>query len=234
MKVEIWSDVACPWCYIGKRRFERALAQFENGEQLQVSWRSFELQPDAPQVREEKLVALLARSKGMRPEQAEALVAHVAEVGREDGLTLDFDQVRGANTFLAHQLIHLAGAHGLQDAAKERLLRAYFSEGAVVSELETLVRLAVEIGLDEGSAREALTGGTFAEAVRADEQEARELGVRGVPFFVLDRRYAVSGAQPVEAFLEALRAAWSDAHERTEAGGEAGAACGADGCDGPS
>ncbi|EYF06749.1 DsbA family oxidoreductase [Chondromyces apiculatus] len=234
MKVEIWSDIACPWCYIGKRRFEQAAAQFEHGKDIEVSWHSFELQPDAPQVREESLVTALSRSKGMKPEQAAAMVAHVAEVGRGDGLTLDFDRVRGANTFLAHQLIHLAAAEGLQDAAKERLLRAYFTEGATVSDLETLVRLAGEIGLDPDRARSALDKGEFADAVRADEREARQLGVRGVPFFVIDRRYAISGAQPAEAFVGALRKAWSESHEAPAEGTAEGAACSADGCDVPS
>jgi predicted DsbA family dithiol-disulfide isomerase len=202
--VEIWSDVACPWCYVGKRRFEKALAAFPHRDEVRVTWRSFELDPDAPRVRVGDHTDHLAAKYGMPREQAEAMHANMTGVAQEDGLELRFDRVRGGNTFDAHRLIHLGAAHGLQDAVKERLLRAYFTAGEPVGEPETLRRVAVEAGLPAGEVDEMLASDRFADDVREDERAAAQLGVRGVPFFVVNREIAVSGAQQPEVLTALL------------------------------
>jgi predicted DsbA family dithiol-disulfide isomerase len=203
--VEIWSDVVCPWCYIGKRRFEHALAEFEPA--VEIVWRSFQLDPDAP-VREERgLVESFAARKGLDASQVRSMFANVTDVATGEGLTYDFDRVRAANTFDAHRLLHFAAAHGRQGELKERLLRAYFTEGEQVGDPEVLARLASEVGLDASQARRALDDGEYADDVRGDFESARAFGITGVPFFVFDRRFAVSGAQPAEVFTRALEAA---------------------------
>jgi predicted DsbA family dithiol-disulfide isomerase len=214
MQVEIWSDVVCPWCYIGKRRFETALARFEHKDAVQVTWRSFELDPSAPRLREDTNTERLAQKYGMSVEQAQQSHDRVTQLAAQENLTYHLAQARSGNTFDAHRLIHLAAQHGVQDAAKERLLRAYFTEGEAIGEQATLFRLAQDVGIDEAEAQQVLTSDAFADAVRADEQEARELGINGVPFFVLDRRYGVSGAQPADHLLQALQQAWADAHPK--------------------
>ena len=208
VQVEIWSDVVCPWCYIGKRRFEAALAGFDHRDDVAVTWRSFELDPDAPRRREGSSADSLARKYGITADAAAANQDRITRLGAEEGLEYRFDLAAGGNTFDAHRLIHLAAAHGLQDADKERLMAAYFSEGAAIGDPSTLLGLAVEVGLDEADARGVLDSDAFAEAVRSDEQEAVHLGISGVPFFVLDRRYGISGAQPAEMIGQALRHAW--------------------------
>lgn len=207
MELEIWSDVACPWCYVGKRRFETALSRYEQREQVKVTWRSFELDPDAPAERDGDLASHLAAKYGLSREEVEANQRRLTELAAAEGLDFRLDSVRGGNTFDAHRLIHLAELHGLQDAAKERLLRAYFSEGELLSDGDTLLALAVELGLPEEQVREALGGERFAEDVREDERLAQALGISAVPTFVADRTLAVSGAQPPEALLELLRTA---------------------------
>ena len=210
MKVEIWSDVVCPWCYIGKRRFERALAGFEHRDEVEVTWRSFELDPTAPRIREGDTAENLARKYGISREEAAANHDRIARLGAEEGLDYRFDIARGGNTFDAHRLVHLAAEHGLQAEAKERLMAAYFSEGEAIGDPDTLVRLAADLGLDPDEARGVLEGDAYATAVRADERDAAQLGVTGVPFFVLDRRYGISGAQPAEMIGEALQHAWRE------------------------
>lgn len=215
MQVEIWSDVVCPWCYIGKRRFEEALGRFEHHDEVEVTWRSFELDPTAPAVREGDNVERLARKYGMSLADAQAAQDRVVRVAGDEGLRFDFSIAKGGNTFDAHRLIHLAGERGgpaAQDAMKERLLRAYFVEGEAIGDHEVLMRLAREQGLDGDVVRAVLDGDGYAEAVRADEREARSLGVSGVPFFVVDRAYGVSGAQPPDVLLEMLTTAWTAAH----------------------
>ncbi|MGH2873822.1 MAG: DsbA family oxidoreductase, partial [Solirubrobacteraceae bacterium] len=187
MEVEIWSDVACPWCYVGKRRFEAALARFEHRDEVRVTWRSFELDPGAPAERTGDRVQHLARKYGMTVEQARASQERLAGVAAGDGIEMQFELARAANTFDAHRLIHLAEAHGLQDAMKERLLRAHFTDGELVSDHQTLIRLAAEVGLPEGEAVQALAGDRFADEVRDDEQTAVQLGISAVPTFVVDR-----------------------------------------------
>jgi predicted DsbA family dithiol-disulfide isomerase len=226
--VEIWSDIACPWCYIGKRRFEAALAQFEHRDDVRVTWRSFELDPAAPAEREGERAARLAEKYGMTVDQARQMEQQMTATAAGEGLDFRFDIARSGTTFDAHRLVHLAGEHGLQEEMKERLLRAYFSEGALMSDRDTLVRLARELGLDEDEAREMLAGDRFADDVRDDERTAAWFGISAVPTFVLDRAIGVSGAQPPEALLELLREGWARRSPLPViAGGEA---CGPDGC----
>ena len=209
MEVEIWSDVACPWCYIGKRRFEAALEQFEHRDDVDVTWRSFELDPGAPHERTGDRAERLAEKYGMTVQQArEAEARLTAEAAGED-LPFRFDIARSGTTFDGHRLVHLAGTHDVQDAMKERLLRAYFTEGELISDHDTLVRLAVEVGLDEREVRELLAGERYADAVREDERTAAELGISAVPTFVVDRKLGASGAQPPEALLDLLRQGWA-------------------------
>jgi predicted DsbA family dithiol-disulfide isomerase len=204
MDVEIWSDIACPWCAVGKRRFEAALARFEHRDEVVVTWRSFELEPDAPQELGHDLATHLAAKYGTTRERAEQMQAQMTGVAAAEGLTFRFDRARSGSTFDAHRLVHLAAAHGRQDAMTERLMRAYLGEGELVSDHETLARLAADVGLPGDEVRDALAGGRFADAVRDDERTAAALGIHAVPCFVVDRRVAVSGAQPPEVLLELL------------------------------
>jgi len=208
--VEIWSDVVCPWCYLGKRRFEQALAQFEHRDDVEVVWRSFELDPNAGPSSSQPPAERLAAKYGMSVDDAKASHDRLTALAAESGLEYHLDTTKGGNTFDAHRLIQLGKARGIQDAVKERLMRAYFTEGEHVDDRETLVRLATEAGLDADEARAVLSSDEYADAVREDEELARRIGINGVPFFVLDRRYGISGAQPSEVFLGALRMA-SDA-----------------------
>jgi predicted DsbA family dithiol-disulfide isomerase len=228
MHVEIWSDIACPWCYVGKRRFEAALAQFEGAEDVEVTWRSFELDPGAPAERPEGGAAHLARKYGTTVEQARSMERQMTEVAAGDGLEFRFDRLRPGSTFDAHRVVHLAAAHGRQDAVKERLMRAYLTEGELMSDHAALRRLAVEAGLPEDEVVELLATERFAEEVRDDEAAAAALGISAVPFFVVDRAIAASGAQPADLFLRLLRQAAQLAPAiPVVAGGEA---CGPDGC----
>jgi predicted DsbA family dithiol-disulfide isomerase len=207
--VEIWSDIACPWCYIGKRRFEAALAEFEHREEVRVRWRSFELDPGAPHERLGDRAEMLAQKYGMTVEQAREAEQRLTGVAAEEGLEFRFDIARAGNTFDGHRVVHLAEVVRLGDAMKERLLRAYFSEGELISDHDTLVRLAVEVGLAEQEVRELLGGDRFSDEVREDERMAGELGISAVPTFVLDRKLGASGAQPPEALLDLLRQGWA-------------------------
>ena len=209
MDVEIWSDIACPWCYIGKRRFEAALDRFEHREEVKVTWRSFELDPGAPQERTGDRAEHLAKKYGMTVEQAREAEQRLTEAAAGEGLPFRFDIARSGNTFDGHRLVHLAETQDLQDELKERLLRAYFTEGELISDQETLVRVAVEVGLDEQEVRELLAGDRFADEVRADERTAGELGISAVPTFVVDRQLGASGAQPPDALLDLLRQGWA-------------------------
>lgn len=212
MQVEIWSDVVCPWCAIGKRRFEAALAGFEHREDVDVRWRSFELDPAAPRSVPGGATQRLADKYGVSLEQARAMQQRVVDAGAGDGLSFRFDSAKPGSTVDAHRLLHLAAERGVQGAVKERLLRAYFTEGEPIADAPTLVRLAGEAGLDPAEAAAVLDSDAYTAEVRADQAEARALGIQGVPFFVLDRKYGVSGAQPAEVLLEVLRQAWAAAH----------------------
>ncbi|PKN88449.1 MAG: disulfide bond formation protein DsbA [Chloroflexi bacterium HGW-Chloroflexi-8] len=211
MIVEIWSDIACPWCYIGRRRFENALASFEHRDQVKVIWRSFELDPNAPRDYAGSVNDLLAERYGMTRERAERVNQQVTELAAVEGLEYHMNRAHPVNSLDAHRLIHLAAQHNLQSEMKERLQKAYFTEGAVVSDVETLVRLAVEVGLNADETHQMLTGDSYHDAVRADQHRAQQIGIHGVPFFLLDGKYAVSGAQPTEIFTTALQRAWADA-----------------------
>jgi len=234
LKVEIWSDVVCPWCYIGKRRFESALARFPHRDAVEVVWRSFELDPTAPARREGDGAERLAAKYGMSRQQAVASQDRLTRTAAQEGLTLRFDVAQSGNTLNAHRLLHLANERGLQAEVKERLMRAYFSEAEPIGEVETLVRLVAEVGISAADARAALSGNAYIEEVRAEEHEATELGINGVPFFVIDRRCGVSGAQSPDVLLQALEQAWAESHPSlllTPVGAGAGdAACTDDTC----
>jgi predicted DsbA family dithiol-disulfide isomerase len=226
VKVEIWSDVVCPFCYIGKRQFEQALARFDHADAVEVTWRSFELDPSAPAERTGDNLEHLATKYGMSRAQALAAQDRVQASAARVDLFLDFERARSGNTFDAHRILHLAAAHGLQGELEERFFAAYFSEGRPIGSHDALRAVAVDAGLPAGEVDEVLASDAYADEVRADEQEARSLGVTGVPFFVIDRAFAVSGAQGVETLLEALERAWADSHPLTfVTTGEADAAC---------
>lgn len=210
MTVEIWSDIMCPFCYIGKRKFETALAQFPHKEQINIIWKSFQLQPDTVSEPDKTTVQHLAEVKGISVAEAQRMVDHVTSLAREVGLDYHMDKAVVANSFDAHRLIHMAQQHGLGDAAKEALLKAYFTEGRDTADHATLIELGTSIGLDAAQTTQMLASDQFAEAVDRDIYEARQVGVRGVPFFVLNRKYAVSGAQQPETFLGALETAWPE------------------------
>ncbi|MVN75985.1 DsbA family oxidoreductase [Hymenobacter sp. HMF4947] len=232
MKVEIWSDVVCPFCYVGKRKFEQALGEFAHRDDVQIEWKSFELTPDFQPIPGESIHASLAKKKGVPEAEGRRMSDYMTQVAKEVGLDYNFDKTIPANTFLAHQLIHFAAHHGQQGAMKERLFAAYYLEGQNIGEIDTLAKLAAEIGLSADEARHALLASTYADEVRRDEYEAQQIQVRGVPFFVFDDKYAVSGAQPSEVFAEVLGTVWAEAHPKTQPTVLAdGPACGPEGCD---
>lgn len=204
VRIEIWSDVVCPFCYIGKRNLESALA--ETGIDADVLWRSFELDPQADPVIGRSLADLMAAKYGFSPERARAFLDRQRQAAAAVGLTFDYTNIKRGNTFDAHRLIHLAGTRGVAGAVKERFLRAYFAEGAAIGDPDVLARLAVEAGLDGAEVAAVLGGDAFADDVRADERRAGEIGVRAVPHFVINGRSVMSGAADVANFTAALRA----------------------------
>jgi len=205
LTVEIWSDVVCPWCYIGKRRFEAALEGVERP--AEVVWRSFELDPGASRAPEEGLAEELARKYGMSVEEARGMMEQMTRTAAAEGLTLDFARARRGNTLDAHRLIHMAAEAGLQGEMKERLLRAYFTEGRAIAEPGELAALGTEVGLDPEEVEKMLAGDAYTQAVRADQERAFSLGIRGVPFFVIEGRIGVSGAQQPALIRKALEQA---------------------------
>jgi len=230
LSIDIWSDIACPWCYVGKRRLEGALESFALAEQVEVSWHAFELDPGAAPEKDPGVpyAARLAKKYGSSVEHAERMIARLASVAQSEGLEFRFDRIRPGNTFDAHRVVHLAKLRGKQDAMKERLFRAYLSEGRLISDPQVLLELAAEVGLDADEVSGLLATDLHRDAVRADEAEARELGIDGVPFFVFDGRLAVSGAQPAEVFSRALEQAFQQS--APSAALAEGAVCGPDGC----
>lgn len=210
MKVEIWSDYACPFCYIGKRRFEGALNQFAHKEEVEVIFRSFELDPHAEKDVQINMDQLLAAKYGMSLEQAKAANDNVTRQAAEVGLAYHMDTVVPTNTFDAHRLTHFAEKHGKMGEMSERLFRAFFTESKHLGDRDMLSKLAAEVGLSQEDVLAMLDSDDYVQGVRADENEATQLGVRGVPFFVINRKYAVSGAQPHEVFVEALQKAWEE------------------------
>lgn len=212
MTVEIWSDVVCPWCYIGKRRFESALAQFAHRDEVELVWRSFELDPTAAPSAPEggRYVELLAGKYGVPVEQAQGMLDTMTATAAQEGLDFHFELARPGNTFDAHRLLHLAREHGVQDALKERLDHGTFTEGSPASDHAALRAHAIEVGLPADEVDDVLATTRYADAVRADEEQARAYGINGVPFFVVDGRYGISGAQPADVVRQALERAWQD------------------------
>lgn len=210
IKVEIWSDVVCPFCYIGKRRFEHALEKFPNRNDVEIEWRSFQLDPEVKPVPGMSINEYLAKRKGVSVAEGKQMNDYMADMAKEVGLHYDFDKAVVTNTTNAHQLIQLAKKHQLGDKAEERFFAAYYTEGQDLNNPETLVKLAAEIGLDETESRQVLQNDTYKEAVLHDQYEAAQVGARGVPFFVFNNKYAISGAQPTETFLQALNQIWQE------------------------
>lgn len=210
MKVEIWSDVMCPFCYIGKRRFEDALQQFEGKDKVEVEWKSFQLNPDMVTDPSVNISQYLADVKGWTLEYAQQMNAHVTEMAAEVGLTYDFDRAVVANSFKAHRFSHFAKSKGLGDAAEEALFKAYFTLGKNTDDADTLADLGEDIGLDRDEVIATLNSDAFADGVKHDIAEAQYLGIRGVPFFVMNSKYAVSGAQAVPVFTQTLDKAFGE------------------------
>lgn len=210
MRVEIWSDVICPWCYIGKRQFERALGGFEHRDQVEIAYRAFQLDPSYPAGKTEDVADMLSAKFGMARDQAVQMNRQMEERAAGVGLEYHLEGGRVGNTADAHRLVHLAGERGVQGDVVEALYKAHFTDRRSVFDRDSLVEVAAEAGLDAAAARDALASGKFAAEVEADQREAQRLGATGVPFFVIDRRYGVSGAQPAEAFAQALDRAWTE------------------------
>lgn len=210
MKIEIWSDIMCPFCYIGKRRFDEALAQFAQKDKVQVVWKSFMLSPELVTDPSKNINQFLAEHKGIALEEAKGMNDYVANMAAQAGLTYNFDKAVVANSFNAHRFSHFAAEFGKQSEAEEKLFAAYFTEGKNIDDAQTLIDIAVELGLDTTKLDQAMGNGDYADEVVANITEAQELGIRGVPFFVINRKYGISGAQPTEAFLETLEKAFSE------------------------
>jgi predicted DsbA family dithiol-disulfide isomerase len=215
MQVEIWSDMVCPWCYIGKRRFGKALARFDHSDEVEVVWRSFQLHPEHPKGVREPLEESLAAKIGGTVEQVRVMNDHVKTLAAAEGLYYDFESYTLVNTFDAHRLTHLAKAHGLGAELHERFLRAQLIEGEVLDDADTLVRLSAEIGVPEDDARRVLEDDDYTADVNEEIRELRALGGNGVPFFVIDRRYGISGAQSTEVILRALETARAEEAQRS-------------------
>jgi predicted DsbA family dithiol-disulfide isomerase len=207
VRIDIWSDIVCPWCYIGKRRLERALAGFAAPQEFHVVHRSFQLNPDAPRDRTTDRAEGLKAKYGLSPLELQNMEGRLLKIAEGEGLDFHLDMQVSGNTFDAHRIVQLARERGVQGAAVERLFRAYFVEARSVFDAESLATLAVDAGLDAGETQRVLASDSYADAVLADRQQAAELDVRGVPFFVIDGRYAISGAQPIEIFRQALEQA---------------------------
>jgi predicted DsbA family dithiol-disulfide isomerase len=210
VRVDIWSDLVCPWCYVGKRRFENALARFDNRDEVQVVHRSFQLNPAAPRDRASNRREMLMQKYRLSPTQAAEMDARMTQTAAAEGLEFHLEGTLTGNTFDAHQLVHLAHAHGLQDAIVERFYRAYFTDQRSLFATDSLVDLAAEGGLDREQAAAMLRSNRYADSVRADIDVARQLGVTGVPFFVINDRYGISGAQAPDTFLDVLQRVAAD------------------------
>jgi len=210
VRVEIWSDVVCPWCYIGKRRFEAALALFAHRDDVDVIWRSFQLDPDSPPQSSDTMADHLATKLNVSHDEALSAIARVTSIAHAEGLEYRLDEARTGNTFDAHRLLHLAAKLGRQSELAERFMSAYFTEAAPIGDRETLSRLAVEVGLDAHVVQMALEDNMYADEVTIEQQTARQLGATGVPFFVINRAYAISGAQATDVILDVLQEAWDE------------------------
>lgn len=214
MRIDIWSDVVCPFCYIGKRQFEIALDQFEHKNTVEIVWHSFELDPNTPKPTQGTLTDMLVAKYNITPERASLLNKGVVEMAALVGLYYDLDAAKPSNSFDAHRIIQLAKKNGLADKAEERFFSAYFIEGKDIANTDTLKALAVEIGLDSSEVAMVLAGDEFAEDVRADQHLARQMNINAVPFFVIDNKYGLSGAQGGQTFLKALHAVWEEENKQ--------------------
>lgn len=232
MTIEIWSDVMCPFCYIGKRKFETALTQFNHRSNIDIVWKSFQLAPDLKTNPNKNIHQFLAEHKNISLEQAKGMNNQMTQVAKQVGLQYDFDKAIPANSFNAHRFSHIAKQHGLQNDAEERLFKAYFTEGKNIDDISTLVQLGVEIGLGATETKTIMESDQYTKDVHQDIYEAQQVGVRGVPFFVFNRKYAISGAQESETFLQAINTSyseWLEQHPSTMIEITEGASCKADG-----
>lgn len=229
MKIEIWSDVMCPFCYIGKRHLEKALEDFSGKDQVEMVWKSFQLNPDMPESSDENVYEYLAKAKGISLEQSKQMHERVEEMAQNAGLNYNFDIAKVANSFKAHRVLQLAKRNNLGDALKEELLKAYFTEGKNVSDKQVLVELSEKVGMTADDVELALTNDSFANYVNNDIDEARQIRVQGVPFFVFDRKYAISGAQPVEHFKGTLSKVFEESSSFINTSPEQGDSCDVDG-----
>lgn len=230
MRIDIWSDYACPFCYIGKRRLENALRDFPGRDEVEVVFRSFELDPHAKVLQSGDIHSKLAEKYGMTRERAKEMNAQLGAQAKEEGLDFRFDSIISTNTFDAHRLGHYAREHGKAAEMTERLLQAYFTDGSHLGKKESLAELAAEVGLDKQDVLYMLAGNAFTEAVRQDEEEARRLGITGVPFFVVNGKYGVSGAQPLAVFKDVLNTVWAEEHRPQQLQRIGNAAPDGDGC----
>lgn len=224
ISIDIWSDIACPWCYIGKRNLEAGLAATaadDDAPQVNITFHSFELSPDTPVDFDGDEIDFLAGHKGMPREQVTQMLDNVTNVAKNAGLEYRFDLLKHTNTVKAHELLHHAKSEGRQHEMEERLMSAYFTEGKHVGRIDDLVELALEVGLDEDATRDALNNDKYLPAVRQDQAQARAYGIQGVPFFVINGQYGISGAQPPEAFSNVLRDVWAKRDEVDSAEAEA-------------
>lgn len=234
MKIEIWSDIMCPFCYIGKRKLEKSLATLPNKERIEIEWKSYQLNPDLQTDTTIGINDYLATHKGMSIQQAKQLNEQVTEMAAIEGLTYNMDKSVVANSFRAHMFAHYAKKHGKQLEAEELLFQSYFTDGKNVDDLETLKELATKLELDKDDMAAALERGDFEDEVKMDIHEARQIGVKGVPFFVYDRKYAISGAQPQELFEQTLAKAlseWSDKNTIQLVADQNAPSCGPEGCE---
>ena len=210
MKIEIWSDIVCPFCYIGKRKFETALNDFDQKEKVEVIWRSFQLDPDLKQIPGQSVDEYLGKRKGTTTEKGKEMNAYMAGIAKEVGLVYNFDKAIINNTMNAHRLSHLALQHGLQNETEEALFAAYYTHGKDIGEIETLKEIGIAVGLNEDEIQKMYNTDAFIEAVHTDQYESQQIGVNGVPFFLINNKYAVSGAQPSSVFKELLEKAWEE------------------------
>lgn len=232
MNVEIWSDVMCPFCYIGKSKFEKALEQFPHKNDINIIWKSFQLDPTTVTDPSLNTIENLAEKKGWSKEQADETVAHVTNIAKQVGLDFHFEKTVVANSFDAHRLSHLAKKYGKQNELEEKLFAAYFTEGKNTADYDTLLQIGTEVGLDVKEIEDVLKSDTYANEVQLDIKQAQQIGVSGVPFFVLDNKYAISGAQEPDAFLQALKKAYEETINDIETiNTNKDGACGPDGCE---
>ena len=233
LRVDVWSDIACPWCYVGKRHLEQALERFPHRDDVEVIWRAFELDASAPRELDKNITYVERLAKKYRSPrlEAEQMIRRMTETAARDGLDFRFDRIHPGNTFDAHRVLHLAHERGKQDAVKERFFRGYLTDGESIGNVETLIRLAAEAGLDADEVRAMLASDAYTADVREDEQEAAELGIGGVPFFIIGGQYAISGAQPAEILLRALTLAWREIPDQpAPVPGDGAEVCGPEGC----